>query len=59
MSNYPAGAGISRDCSVWVLCPECDYETSVHMVYDFGTYEPYDQGDMICPDCGTEMQPNE
>lgn len=33
-------------------CPRCDYTWDVLGLTEYGSWTPYDENDLICPDCG-------
>jgi hypothetical protein len=36
-------------------CPVCDYTWDVLGLSEYGRWNPFNENDLICPDCGKDM----
>ena len=36
-------------------CPTCDYTWDVLGLSEYGGWSPFDDNDLICPDCGRNL----
>lgn len=52
MSNYPDGMPGAQKCTADFKCEECGHEWEADGISDLGGWQPNDEDDLKCLNCG-------